>query len=816
MRKLDLALYPSFLANVPAEHESTWSEFVSDILQTGHQVLDSTAPEDVVKKQGPAFSPVKFNAGTLHRQKHNVQHLSMAVLDFDHLATEAEVAELAATLQAEGLRALLWTTWRHGKQDEATGVAQIRVRAALPFSEPVEGKQWGRMFRALQAKFPGIDPACKDQARLHALPACPPSRAHEAWILDLGGDHDLDSDVLLASVPAIEATYQPPTDTALSFTQLQAVLAGLKRKKTDPKSALLAETLSLALEGNQWAPHGSKHERLRDLSFYLVCQLPNVQPSAFTPHFAASAKDANVPLENVEALFASAHQKLSESAQEVASKAIEQAKEQLTVSRADRFYTAEDVAKFAAAEGMTPDVWRRKLIAQTPTGEYFYVWTKDGYEGPYSRGAIQNAAHALLYPLSGAGVGVQTLIMSDRGTEELVQTTTLIRKYGAIAKDVRATLIQGHTSFDGVTIMEGTPRRKLTPQRDERVERWLDLLGGERADELRRWVAWSTRLDRACLALLLIGKGNAGKTLLAKGLARIFRDGPAANLCEVMGNFNEEIKYCPILLADEEVPKDWKGRVRSEELRALITAQSHPLRIKGRSTLSLKGGVRIVMTANNHELFEGVQAATADDINAIARRFLTIDVGQEPVDYLQELTATQKRWGEDAIAQHALWLAEQIPLPVDAPELLIDPPMNEVIERVATGSRDGQAILQWLSSILTAPSPVAALGDSAPYIRAREDALFVNVQAYTKAADRGKLPDYLKNSAYVTRALANLTVTGARGRRQFHGAKFRQIRMDRLVKWASDNDVGTEESIRRGVDKIRAIDGGKTIPPPSN
>lgn len=124
-----------------------------------------TRHEERVRKDGRAFSPAVYKHGAT-RGNAGVGYLTALVFDYDHQAPP-----VAALAPFEHVR---YTTHSHGPTDP-------RWRLVLPTRRSLSVDEYREVWRrAVAALVPGADPACKDPARLHYLPACRPGAPRES------------------------------------------------------------------------------------------------------------------------------------------------------------------------------------------------------------------------------------------------------------------------------------------------------------------------------------------------------------------------------------------------------------------------------------------------------------------------------------------------------------------------------------------------------------------------------------------------------------------------------------------------------------
>lgn len=221
---------------------------------------------------------------------------------------------------------------------------------------------------------------------------------------------------------------------------------------------------------------------------------------------------------------------------------------------------------------------------------------------------------------------------------------------------------QSYYDWKTETFIEAVcPLRPLAPEFSERVDQYLRLLGGKQTQTLLDWVSVVTKLDEPCAALFLHGVPGSGKTLLANGLARLWRKGEATDINQVLGSaFNEALMNCPLILADEQLPSFIKKEGSTAELRALIQGTQRRVTRQFKSAITLKGAVRLIITANNRNLFNIRDALSNEDIVAVRDRILYLYAGQASKDYLSALTQAERKEMVlgDEIAKHALWLRD--------------------------------------------------------------------------------------------------------------------------------------------------------------
>lgn len=126
-------------------------------------------------KDGRLISSAIYREGEIYRNKENVVSLSGLWVDCDESHT---LAEIRAIIRPLGVRALIFSTHRHGTPDEKehpdAHAPGERYRVFFPLEELVLVADYPDVWERLNLLFGGeIDAACKDAARAYFLPSHP-------------------------------------------------------------------------------------------------------------------------------------------------------------------------------------------------------------------------------------------------------------------------------------------------------------------------------------------------------------------------------------------------------------------------------------------------------------------------------------------------------------------------------------------------------------------------------------------------------------------------------------------------------------------
>lgn len=430
-------------------------------------------------------------------------------------------------------------------------------------------------------------------------------------------------------------------------------------------------------------------------------------------------------------------------------------------------YTAEEIAAFAASQGCTVEEFRYRWIIQHDTA--YYIFADGRYLSPIRFGSLPAALKKrdlLRVPReksSPAGLDWyrQTKLgWVPKSLEEV------LAEYATVARKTVASLVDSTSRYDEATqtFFEAVcPLRSIKPAYDERIDKWLRLLGGASAEKLLDWVATVTRLERVTCAVYIHGPKDCGKTMFASGMARLWGNAPTA-LKALTGNFNSALTNSPLVFADEEIP----ANMTSGFLRREVGSSSRPLTRKFLPEAELLGAIRMVIAANTPDLLRfDDEDFTEDDIAAVAARILYIKPdlvpGSSPPrslagDYLISLGGRvgTEGWVEngDKIAAHALWLRDNRVVNPGS-RFLVEGEISTMHRRLATHGSIRGLVIEWIAKALLDDTKYMQKN---PGIQFGDGKLFVNAgyikSTWEQILDDKRGPPSLKKIGQALRPLA--------------------------------------------------------------
>jgi hypothetical protein len=249
-------------------------------------------------------------------------------------------------------------------------------------------------------------------------------------------------------------------------------------------------------------------------------------------------------------------------------------------------------------------------------------------------------------------------------TNAIMPTSELLSRYGTEVNRITATIGRRGIRFDvtNKVIDEGVAaiRRDIKATFHQDIDTWLRIMGGSHADKLLDWLATFTELHSPTCGLYLKSTGGTGKGLLASGLARLWGTAPTMYQ-NIIGTHNDGIANCPLVWADEEIPSSSYGKTPSAVFRTLVGNSDFNLRRMYAPAATLRGCLRLLVTANNNNALKIDEDLSHEDFEAIVERIGYIQVPDAARVYLENLggrAATRSWVDNDKIAEHVLWLAQ--------------------------------------------------------------------------------------------------------------------------------------------------------------
>jgi hypothetical protein len=231
-------------------------------------------------------------------------------------------------------------------------------------------------------------------------------------------------------------------------------------------------------------------------------------------------------------------------------------------------------------------------------------------------------------------------------------------------------------------------------------------------------------------------------------------------------------------------------------LRSMLSTTQRTLNQKYRPTSDLRGAIRLILTANNAFLLDSSGVSSAQDLEAIAQRFLYVPVGEASTIYLDKLSReTKNKWMERGIAEHALWLAENHKILEVGKRFWVEGDVSEMHRMLMSGSRWNSFVCEWLVKYLMDPLAFDSLGTG--LVRRQHGELLVNDQAIVDKWETYMSSKIVPETAKIGSALRAIAKSKDRKQLRWQGKhiRYRIIDVEHLVEWSNRYNIGDKETM---------------------
>lgn len=755
---------------------SDWLEVFSRHDVRGH-TSDTTDKARLDKaKDGPAVVLGEIPQG-LPRRGSNVKAVHALALDIEE-KTNKEVQDAIEKLQP--FEYFIYTTHKHGS--EVAG-QRARLRLILPLERPISPAEHATAWRALNALTGGLnDPSTKDAGRLHFLPST--FDPDKAWTLH----NESDKWISPADLPETDTTVRAESSTIL--TQEEAIQSVWYRFRVLPKAHQLKKAATALLKNEPFAPEGSRHNTMIGLTMFLAQKDKGLEPVILEKLFAESLKkmDAEAPgaptMQEVVKAYQSAVDKIRKEKRDY----------QLRAAGINAGpYSKDDLQRIANKNNWTLEQLRDKWIVQRDGAAWFLTESGD-YAGPYSKDDVTVAATKYL-----ARAPVNLVVATQRGFKRR-PFGELACEAGSLADSILSDLTLQRSFYDPEKrVMHEAIlplRTDLNPEYCKEIDEWLQLAGGPLYSKLVDWMSCCADLDKLLCGVYFDGPKGSGKTMFAFGLAKLWTEGPPAELEQAISGFNDELTRCPLILGDEEIPKRYNRQNVTTILRSMLSTTSRTLKRKYRPTSEVRGAIRLVLAANNEFLLDSKDVSTSQDLEAVAQRFLYVNVPQEAADYLDGISRKEKiEWWNRKLAGHALYLKNNHQIKTPGKRFWVEGDISQMHRLLMTGTKWNSLCCEWLVRYLMDPQKFDSQGNG--LVRVEDGELLVNDQA---VLDGWELYMKIKQEPETAKVGAALRAISKPERRQkrWQGIRirFRVIDTEHLYSWSDRYNIGDREIMK--------------------
>lgn len=776
---LRLSWFNSCFAQDPKTEELTFSNLAERFQTDGFEELES-------KTDGRAWCPAVFNGS---RKAENVESVNFWVADLD-AATDEQIAETLRRLTGKAY--ILHSSFSNSPE-------QTKARLICPLAVPVGLGAWAGVWRRLVgALAPWSDKKCKDPGRIYFTPSKPPGSEH-SWIHVQNGASLDPEDFAPVSSPTLAAVSGERVLTREVLSKLAAKLG----RSSAPERVDLGERMKRAIRGESFAEKGERDS----VAWSLVSAIASAYPDASDRSLdvfgqsinrmaAENPSDVALSLEDLKVKLKRAKEKTAE--RNISKESASEFRQKQRISQAfgtgrTSCYSPKELNRIAKILGVDREGLDAYWILQYRGGLFCL------YPGPryveVHRTQIDGFARLALAP---TGIDIE-----DETGEEFSPKELLKRYATPIEGLIKCSYIETPEIQRLPALTARLPsavKRKIAPKFDEKIDHWLRLLGGENVESFFDWLAMVPDTKDPLCALVLVGAKGSGKSLLAQGLSRIWTEKGPTEYSVAVGDYNADFENCPLVLADESLPRDGRGFVRTDQLREFIQRRQFRSNEKYQVAVTLQGCARLIIAANNDQILDLREHQTRDDIKAIAERFFYVKAPEKAANYLKKIggeALINSKWiAGDSLAAHVLHLSEtreakrqgRFGVEIDTTEIA-----DQILIR--TGLRS--AVCEFLVKWLFIPGNIPVNDD--PDLFTSNGSIYVHAPAVVN-----NWAAYMRNEPAPKTAALTLALDALKDDQiELDGKIWDRIPLERIAFWAESNGYSSKKKIEK---KAKALE----------
>lgn len=385
----------------------------------------------------------------------------------------------------------------------------------------------------------------------------------------------------------------------------------------------------------------------------------------------------------------------------------------------------------------------RRIIASTPRG--FSLLLPNGYYEPIE---LNRTQLIMRWRMLGLDMIKPSRIPKDNGRGfRDVTPESLLNAHGIVCTKVvgkvciEGGIIEGMDSKSPIFVVP-LYRRNLALEAqacfNQHVDTWLRTMFGERYIEVEQWIQWALAFEEGPIAALSInGAPSSGKKLLVQGLAECLEVPALADAEDIVGDYSYGLLETPFLVVNEGWPAMARGTSPADKFRHFVGGDPIRVQRKYMSPVEIRNPMRVILTANNMNLIQGLTGnrdLSPSDREALFLRILHFNIGGDAADWLRarggmEFTGCPgNRWiagdsGQDSdhvLAKHFLWLYQRrTNPPAGSDRLLVQGGNNpEIMFDMRTQSGRSPIVIETILRMLDSlqPNVGVAIEDGKVYV----------------------------------------------------------------------------------------------------
>lgn len=388
------------------------------------------------------------------------------------------------------------------------------------------------------------------------------------------------------------------------------------------------------------------------------------------------------------------------------------------VENRSTYYSDKELRYYAKQAGLKNAIELNKRWVVRHS-KYFYFMINGVYTRAYEEGEASNMVKEALAPAR----HIELWREGQNGPVPM-KMSEIVEAYGTVASQVIVDLTAQANRYDSrkKTLVEA-PRHPLRmdiePKYTEKIEEWIRSWteDEELQERILDWFACVPMIEEPAAALVLHGQSQVGKSLVADLCSRLWLPPGTTQRATDINLITDWTSIlvedgCPMVVADENLPKDFHGNPRTDFLRRLIVQRAQNLKRKRIPDATMKGCVRIVVAVNNfdREIIPRTHDLNNADIKAISERLLCCHIKDSnwyPREVLAEIRADKKLnkpfFQGDLFPQFVAWLHENRKVEYGS-RLLVEGTANSELElKLSTKAGLRSEVCRWLAKYIMMP-----------------------------------------------------------------------------------------------------------------
>lgn len=692
---------------------------------------------------------------------------------------------------------ILYSTYKHDAEylqikNPSAVQCTTRLRVVLPLLKKTSKKQFDNIWPAFSFLTNKItDPKTKNVSRLYYIPATFDKDIAYFY-------HNKGQWISFEDLKDLPTKKKDKKKEVYTVEKLKSTLSFLPENEVTEDGENLKEIKRKILLGEPFAKSGNRHNAILALTMWLATKIKVNRPSTkivqklFAPSLEKMAKDdpTSPTTEDVKLCYEGAIGKLESFFKERSDE--KENRVRTPQLKGQQPYDDDDLQRIIEAQNLDIDQLNRCWIIQKGAS-YYFLDHKGAYKGPFTRDEARPAATAVL---------ARAPILLNEPTKKSYRRRTmseLVEEYGQVAQEVVVDLTFPFSKFDFQTLVmaeAARPIRDIEPKFNEEFDKCLRLLATDKYEKLCDWLACVPDLNKLLCALYLGGYPGSLKSGLAFGLARLWHKGPPCEIDRILGDFTEDLVFCPLVLVDEGLPKSWKGINITTKLRSMISSYQRTLSRKYLPPATLVGALRLILSANNEFLLRSTEVLGASDLKAVGQRFLYIEAPEAATSYIEGLNKDiRDAWFDgDGIASHALWLSQNRVVE-PGKRFWVEGDVSHMHRMLISGSDYNAMVCQWLVYYLMHPEQIDS--QKSALVRIQDGNLLVNDQAiydyWQIYFPNSRVEPSVYKIGAALRAISGEKIIQLRFKKK--RIRYRIIDLKNLFAWAEKSNIGDVETM---------------------